>query len=119
MKIYKVYYEHIWGGAPIFEGAYKTREAAEKARNQTEDAMFDAWIVEKEEPKANEQKIPGNKSRVVKVTLMIEVANIKGGDQITDESIKKLFEKEIKHSVSEETYRQLNVKSVEIDAEVG
>ncbi|MPM47612.1 hypothetical protein SDC9_94323 [bioreactor metagenome] len=53
-------------------------------------------------------------ARTVKVTLTIDVAYISGGDQITDDSIKKLFEDEVKHVIAGETYRQLEVKAIEI-----
>lgn len=47
--MFKVYYEHIWGWKRHLAGTYITREEAEKARNEVEDSMFDAWIVEEKE----------------------------------------------------------------------
>lgn len=47
--MFKVYYAHVWGGKTHLEGSYDTREEAEKARNDVEDSMFDAWIIEPRE----------------------------------------------------------------------
>lgn len=47
--MFKVYYEHIWGWKRHLAGIYTTREEAKKVRNEVEDSMFDAWIVEEKE----------------------------------------------------------------------
>lgn len=49
LSTFKVYYQHKWGNSPHLQGAYATREEAERARFEVEDSMFEAYIVEEKE----------------------------------------------------------------------